>query len=76
MCDFMVHLIDSYKKKFSRVKYEKDIEALKKENDSEKLADFALNNDFSNIRLEATNRIHDESVLAEIAQKDSNKRFV
>ena len=70
----MVHLIDSYKKKFSREKYEKDIEALKNENDSEKLADFALNNDFSNIRLEAAiKKLHNEFVLADLASNDSNK---
>ena len=70
----MVHVVDMYKKRFSPEKYEKDLEAVKNEEDSKKLAEFALHNDFSNIRLEATNRIDDESILADIAQNDSNKK--
>ena len=70
----MTHLVNLFKKRFSREKYEKEIEAVREENDSGRLAEFALHSDFSNVRLEATNRIDDESVLADIARNDSNKK--
>ena len=72
--DFTVHRVGFFKDKFSREKYEKDIEAVRNEDDSSVLADFALNNDFSNVRLEATNRIEEESVLVKVALNDSNKK--
>lgn len=70
----MTHRVSFFKDKFSREKYENDIETIKNKTDSKKLADFALNSVFSNVRLEATNLIDDESVLVKVALNDSNKK--
>lgn len=68
----MVHIVDFFKNKFAREKYEKELNAVKTQRNPNELARIALNSDFSNVRMEAVNRISDEYVLANIAQKDSN----
>lgn len=70
----MVHLVEFFKKKFSHERYQKDLEAVKMEQNPKKLADFACNNVFSNVRLEAVNRIDDEHVLGDVARNDSNRK--
>ena len=69
----MGHLIDFFRNKFSREKYEKDLAMVKKEDNPKRLSDIARHNVFPKVRLEAINRISDGLVLADIAKNDSNK---
>ncbi|MBQ6630076.1 MAG: hypothetical protein IJH65_14840 [Methanobrevibacter sp.] len=69
----MAHLIDFFKTKFSREKYESDLEMVKKEDNPKRLSYIARHNVFPKVRLEAVSRISEESVLADIAKNDSNK---